>query len=525
MILIKRLESSFYAFKKSINRFIESHRKFIEIYEQNGEVYYGKDKEIFKYLENEEDDKILKLIEEEKTMKIKSYELEDDFIDNVKEDKKILEVIKELWEPVQEEPKLNAVLNKFSKIINRTNKNGKIIIFTESEETTNMLERELNNKFKGKILRYSSSSKEKDKDIIKQNFDPNSKIKKDDINILITTDVLAEGVNLHRSNIILNYDLPWNPTRILQRSGRINRIGSKFKKIHIFNCFPTSVSDSNLRLEENIKKKIQAFHDVLGSDAKLLTDDEELGNSKELFGQILKEKIDNCVEESNENTEDKELEYSALIRKIKNENTELYEKIKKLPKQCRTATTSKENVLITFFRNGENGRIKKFISSNNDREEIGFYEAIKMFECSEDQPKMNIPKDFYNLLKINKNNLKWFKEIEENDKNKLKIKKRGNEKQLMCFLGYLQSQNLTKEDKEYIKNVKQALEDGIIASRDISNLQKKLDKCKDNTETMVNILRENIKESEILKYIKKRSKCKEAENEEEIILSEYFYKE
>ena len=50
---------------------------------------------------------------------------------------------------------------------------------------------------------------------------------------MITTDVLAEGINLHRSNIIINYDLPWNPTKIMQRVGRVNRVGSKNKEIYI----------------------------------------------------------------------------------------------------------------------------------------------------------------------------------------------------------------------------------------------------------------------------------------------------
>ena len=67
------------------------------------------------------------------------------------------------------------------------------------------------------------------REIIKLNFDPNIPIDKqeNDIEILIATDVLAEGVNLHRGNIVINYDLPWNPTRVIQRVGRVNRIGTK----------------------------------------------------------------------------------------------------------------------------------------------------------------------------------------------------------------------------------------------------------------------------------------------------------
>ena len=114
--------------------------------------------------------------------------------------------------------------------------------------------------------------------MIHQNYDPKHSEKSDDVRILITTDVLAEGINLHRSNIIINYDLPWNPTRVLQRVGRVNRVGTKFDKIFIYNFFPTSTADSELGLEDSIKAKIQAFHETLGEDAKYLTEEEETTN-------------------------------------------------------------------------------------------------------------------------------------------------------------------------------------------------------------------------------------------------------
>ena len=95
---------------------------------------------------------------------------------------------------------------------------------------------------------------------------------------MIATDVLAEGIDLHRSNVIVNYDLPWNPTRVLQRAGRVNRLGSNFSNVHIFNFFPTTQSDEHLGLEINITNKIQMFHDILGEDAKYLTDGEEIGS-------------------------------------------------------------------------------------------------------------------------------------------------------------------------------------------------------------------------------------------------------
>ena len=93
-----------------------------------------------------------------------------------------------------------------------------------------------------------------------------------DNNSLITTKVLAEGINLHRSNLIVNYDVPWNATRLMQRIGRVNRIGSRAEQIYVYNFYPSahakSINDyfiGNSRLlKEPVKFVDQLFVDVLG---------------------------------------------------------------------------------------------------------------------------------------------------------------------------------------------------------------------------------------------------------------------
>ena len=73
---------------------------------------------------------------------------------------------------------------------------------------------------------------------IEDSFNPKQKDRDNDqFDVLVTTDVLAEGINLHRANALINYDLPWNPTRVMQRVGRINRVGSNFNDLYVFNFF------------------------------------------------------------------------------------------------------------------------------------------------------------------------------------------------------------------------------------------------------------------------------------------------
>jgi len=295
-ILVKRLESSFYAFRKTLTRFVESYEKFIDMFNK-GVVLISKKVNVYDLLDEDNEEKILQLVEEEKVQKYDADEFRLEFINALNTDFELLKEIRSLWVEVDSDPKLGSFINELKS--NAKLKNKKIIIFTESKETGDYLFKNLNNHFSGEVLSYSSQggeyrdgkkTVETARAIIKENFDPSHKIQNDDIRILISTDVLAEGINLHSSNIIINYDLPWNPTRVLQRVGRVNRVGTDHRNIYIFNFFPTDQSEKHIGLEANIKSKIQAFHDTLGEDARYLTE-EEIISTHELFGDTLYKRL------------------------------------------------------------------------------------------------------------------------------------------------------------------------------------------------------------------------------------------
>lgn len=90
------------------------------------------------------------------------------------------------------------------------------------------------------------------------------------VDVLMSTDVLSEGMNLQRARYLVNYDLHWNPTRMIQRAGRIDRIGSPFKKIHVFNFFPEEELEDLLRLVEILQNKIRNIDSAVGLDATVL---------------------------------------------------------------------------------------------------------------------------------------------------------------------------------------------------------------------------------------------------------------
>lgn len=487
-MLVKRLESSRFAFLQTIERFITSYEQFIKMYD-SGTVYVSKKIDVYDYLDNDNEEGLISEFEKDSKSKIydKSY-FQRGFIDKLNFDLDILKWMKNAWANIPTDFKKNEFLKTLKE--DSILKNNKIIIFTESMETGLDLYNSLEEEYSDSVMFYSSGTcrykKESVasntvKNLIHANYDPKNKEQSDDIRILITTDVLAEGINLHRSNVIVNYDLPWNPTRVLQRVGRVNRVGTKFDTIHIYNFFPSSTADSELKLADNIKAKIQAFHETLGEDAKYLSEEETTTNHK-LFGEKLYDKINNkSTYNDDEVSENIELKYISLLENVRDNDLELYNKIKYLPKKARTARNFKlpQDALITFFKKGALNKI--FITDGTKTQDLSFDEAVKYFECKPNCQKLKITKDYYDLLKINKE--AFAKPNEEDD---IQVKKTGgssNHKYVKSRIEYaLKEGRLTDVQEEYLKKVLELYEIGVItndASKKIKeDIEKDLDSLK-----------------------------------------------
>ena len=487
-MLVKRLESSFFAFRKTLGRFIESYSAFIDMLDR-GEILISKKVNIYELLDEDNEEKILSLLEEGKLQRFKAEDFREDFKEDLLRDKAILREIRELWRDVDKDPKLDQFISELKQ--NKELKDKKLIIFTESKETGEYLFENLRSQFADQVIFFSSEgglfknesiSKARARDIIRENFDPNSPVHANDIRLLISTDVLSEGINLHRANIIINYDLPWNPTRVLQRVGRINRVGSLHKHLFIYNFFPTSQSDQQLGLEDNIKAKIQAFHDTLGEDAKYLTD-EEIVESHEIFGEALYKRLTSkkTYEASGEEEEEKsELEYLKKIRDIRDSSPELFEKIKKIPKKARSGrkTAAKKDKLITFFRKG---KLKKFfIADESSAKEISFFDAAALFECDENTRRVKIPSQYFEMLGLNKEMFDKITSGSEDESgfaktrggrsNEAYVIKRLKAKEIRHFKGF------TDEDEEFLKRVLEAYEAGIIPKNTTKKIKKAIER-------------------------------------------------
>lgn len=515
ILLVKRLESSFHAFRLTLERFIKSYKLFIAEFDR-GNVYVSSKHtgKIFELLENDDDESIQQLIDEEKAERYDAADFEEEFRDNLESDLGVLREIEKQWQTIRRDPKLA----KFTDILKNKPilKKAKLIVFTESRETAEYLHGNIDKIFPDQTLLYTGDSGAPTRDRVIDNFDANVRLPKDDCRILIATEVLAEGVNLHRSNIVINYDLPWNPTRMIQRVGRINRVDTKFDTIHTFNFFPTVQSNEEIKLKEAAEAKIEAFIEMLGNDARLLTEGEEI-KSHDLFAKLTSKKSITGEDES----EESELKYLQIIRDIRDDDPELFDHIKRLPKKARSARggESRSSSLLTYFRKG---KVQKFYRTDSvATRELDFLETAGMLETPPDTPRAALGKELYEYLERNKD---AFLEATSGELPEETARQGGRDSaaQIMRILKSKQIrlfQGFTEEDEQYIKDVLRILDEGAIPDQTRRKLLKAL-KEETNPLRILGILKTTIA-PEFFKATAAEGAAQTA-GPREVILSEYF---
>ena len=464
-ILVKRLESSFYAFRKTLERFIESYEKFIEM-SKTGKIYISKKVNVYDLLDDGNTQKLMYLIEQQDVMEFETKEFSSQFFRDLQADLAQLKSMQFIWSLIVNDPKLNEFKRNLT--TNPLMKGKKAIVFTESTETAQYLYEELKEIYGERIIYFSGQSSAALKVEIEDSFNPKFKNKNNDkYDLLITTDVLAEGINLHRANVLVNYDLPWNPTRIMQRVGRINRVGTEYDRIYVFNFFPTAQSKKQMPLEERILEKLQAFHDTLGEDFKYLSDDEEV-SSKKLFSDLTSD-LDGEEESTNP-----ELAYLAIIRQIRDNDPKLFSMIKRLPKKAKAGKASEkvsEDSTVTFIRQGA---LKTFfISSEAETKQLSFTQAIDLIKAEPDDAKVSVSSKFYEHFDSNSTAFDQMLVAEEEVSTE-KVMVAGNDAKIIRLLKAMKTDpRLTDDQEQTIEKLIVLWENGEIPAKVSKDVMKK----------------------------------------------------
>ncbi|KAF0238559.1 MAG: helicase domain-containing [Prolixibacteraceae bacterium] len=391
-LMVKRLESSFNAFKISLNNILTATNRMIAMFE-NGKVFIAPDLNINNLMEkgmsmDDIEELIIELSAENPRNNVFSPDdFELGFIEGLKKDVKHLEELKKEWAKVVQDPKLDNFIELLKNEVFRKDLNptGKLVIFTESTDTADYLEENLEKNNFTRVLSVSSKNRNKTFETIQQNFDANyDGAQKDDFSIILTTDILAEGVNLHRANVIINYDTPWNATRLMQRIGRVNRIGSISDVIYNYSFYPSQQGDSEIHLYNNALVKLQGFHSAFGEDAQIYTH-EELVEQFELFEQGMPD------------DEDKRLYYLRFIREFKDNNPKEFRRLKILPQKARTGRSVKESSKTDLLENTivflKSPYKMEFygINPKNQVKSLTFLETANILEAKSTETSYSLP--------------------------------------------------------------------------------------------------------------------------------------
>ncbi|MFW6172495.1 MAG: helicase-related protein [Elusimicrobiota bacterium] len=355
--ILKRLESSIFSFKETLRRMVHSYSNFYGLLDKNV-VAVGK--EIDEMLKTEDDpETILKMIEEVDEGDIYEYDVDAFNVDKLKKDlhedlkslQKLYDEIDEITEEISEDyTKDNKLLTLCELLedlysgdhqaLSEDDEAKKIVVFTEYKDTVNYLGKGISwLQEEGHLegIRFETATSDTGNiDNIIERFAPESNEARhkidpeDELDLILTTDVMSEGLNLQDANLIINYDIHWNPLKLIQRIGRVDRLGTKYECVYAFNFLPETQLEEQLGIIEKVSKRVDEINAVLGMDGQILTEEDKLNKTfmERIYDEDIKEIEDY---EKNVLLGDDEITGSVnQLQKISSERPELIDKIKKL---------------------------------------------------------------------------------------------------------------------------------------------------------------------------------------------------
>jgi superfamily II DNA or RNA helicase len=426
-LLVKRFESSFGSFEKSIERFLKVNKMVKSFIEHSNK--YILDRKVIEGIYNEEEgeedfvsEHIEKaLIEFEKNAEnktspkhttiyeVNNFKFKAKFLEDIENDIALFETITQeilVLDLIKNDPKRKKIVETIKEVLkdsvtqnegNNTPKR-KVILFTEYTDTVRHLEEYFSNQFEGRVLFCDGSLSKKTQLELNTNFNAKYKTKEgkqeDDFDVLVTSDKLSEGFNLNRAGLIINYDIPWNPTRVIQRVGRINRIGTKvFDVLYIYNFFPTLQGATIVKSREIAAQKMFLIHNALGEDAKIFDASEEPSASS-LFSKIGKYQ------------EDDEISIDTFVRNefaaIKENYPEVLERINQFPNRIKTAKFFEEENTLVLRKKGTS-IFPLVIDKDKNIEQKNFEDIISLVRCDIETPAQPLSKAFWGNYEEAKN--------------------------------------------------------------------------------------------------------------------------
>lgn len=408
--LLKRMESSVWAFRTSIGRYINTHKIFLKSLEDgimpvgdlaSAELYEAADPESDL---DDDPDALQKIVDKIKQKGENRYEFNAFEIkrlhDDVRRDLGTFELIMKMLQTL--EPDTDDKLHRLQELLN-DNKNNKVIIFTEFASTAKYLHENLEWETRDNMELVTSEHN----NVLQaaRGFDPqnnpdpsNQSNHEEKFTLLVTTDVLSEGVNLQAGNVVINYDFHWNPVRLIQRVGRVDRIGSKNERIAVYNFLPDPKIEEDLKLEVAVSSKIDEIHRVIGEDYPILEKTEKI-NKKDMYtiyGQ------DSSILDREEGNPLEPTEFEKILIDIHENNLKLWDEFRKIPDGVRGSKNPQRGELLLACSNGfsKNDSITKYYVIDHGKKvrQVDSRTALSLLKTT-DKSTHVIPGDYDSMLR------------------------------------------------------------------------------------------------------------------------------
>lgn len=296
------------------------------------------------------------------------------------------------------DPKADMKVHSLFDLLNKKHQKEKVIVFTQYSDTAMYVYAQLKQMGMKNIYYVTGDSKNPTDSVDK--FSPKSNgqdiPEEQQYRVLIATDVLSEGQNLQDSHVIVNYDMPWAIIRLIQRAGRVDRIGQTAEQIYCYSFFPADGIEDIIRLRSRLNKRINENANVVGSDDVFFE-----GNEKNLMN-LYNEQSGILDQEDGDSDVDLSSQAYQIWQKAIKSNPKLKEIIPNLSDMIystKAAGDGKPDGVITFCRTYNDFDILSWYDSNNQLVSQSQKKILSAMECGPKEPRLPQMENHFDLVK------------------------------------------------------------------------------------------------------------------------------
>jgi superfamily II DNA or RNA helicase len=297
------------------------------------------------------------------------------------------------------DPQTDQKLNHLEELLNKTHKGEKVLVFTQYSDTAHYIYRQLRKRGFTHIGKATGGSK--NPTAIVERFSPLSNqadhvTPENELRVLVATDVLSEGQNLQDAHVIVNYDLPWAIIRLIQRAGRVDRIGQEAEAIFCYSFFPAEGVEKIIRLRKRLNARINANANIVGSDEIFFE-----GNEKNLT-DIFNEKSGSLDDDDDDADVDLASQAFQIWKNATDANPSLKHVIPSLSNviySTKKAASAIEDGVITYAKTYNDFDVLSWYNSKGEIITQSQKKILQAMACSADTPALEPLGNHFDLVK------------------------------------------------------------------------------------------------------------------------------